>query len=163
VSVVLVSSSVFSLDLNTQYRTCLSRSWSGNRRLFDDFGMTGPEENRGCGVAASGGEALINLPSHPMAAGLEGTITVITNRHDRYRLWLSYGAPGPAAAAVATWPGRPGRALLFGYEQGAPMPGLPAAPARRVGFFFYDDGRLHLTPAGWALFDAAVGWAAAGR
>jgi hypothetical protein len=164
VSVVLVSSTVFSLDLNTQYRDVPVPVLVWEPSLFDDFGMTGPEENRGCGVAASGGEALITLPSHPMAAGLDGTVTVITNGHDRHRLWLSYGTPGPAATSVAAWPGRPGRSLLFAYEQGAAMPGLPAAPARRVGFFFYDDvGRLHLTPAGWALFDAAVGWAAAGR
>jgi hypothetical protein len=130
------------------------------RTLFDDFGMTGPEENRGCGVAAGSGEAVINLPAHAMAAGFDGTVTVITSGHDR---WLSYGTPGPAAAWVATWPGRPNRALLFAYEQGAPMPGLPAAPARRVGFFFYDDGRLHLTSTGWALFDAAVTWAGQGR
>jgi len=163
VSVVLVSSSVFSLDLNTQYRDVPVPIVVWEPSLYDDFGMTGPEENRACGVAASGGEALINLPTHPMAAGLDGTVTVITNGHDLHRLWLSYGTPGAGAAWVATWPGRPNRALLFAYEQGAPMPGLPAAPARRVGFFFYDDGRLHLTSAGWLLFDAAVSWAATGR
>jgi hypothetical protein len=163
VSVVLVSSSVFSLDLNTHYRDVPVPVMVWEPSLYDDFGMTGPEESRGCGVAASAGEALISLPSHPMAAGLDGSVSVVTNGHDQHRLWMTYGTPGPAAASVATWPGRPGRALLFAYEQGARMPGLAAAPARRVGFFFYDDGRLHLTPAGWALFDAAVTWAAAGR
>ena len=163
VSVVLVSSTVFSLDLNTQYRDIAVPIMVWEPSLFDDFGMTGPEESRGCGVTASGGEALIALPAHPMAAGLDGAVTVITNGHDTHRLWMSYGTPGPAAAWVATWPGRPNRAVLFAYEQGAPMPGLPAAPARRVGFFFYDDGRLHLTSAGWSLFEAAVTWAAAGR
>jgi hypothetical protein len=162
VSVVLVSSSVFSLDLNTQYRDIAVPVMVWEPSLFDDFGMTGPEESRACGVAASAGEAFISLPSHPMAAGLDGSVTVVTNGHGEHRLWLNYGTPGPSAAWVATWPGRPGRALLFAYEQGAPMPGLPSAPARRVGFFFYDDGRLHLTPAGWALFDAAVTWAAGG-
>jgi hypothetical protein len=160
VAVVLVSSSVFSLDLNTMYRDVPAPVMVWEPSLFDDFGMTGPEENHGCGVAAGSGEAVINLPDHPMAAGLDGTVTVITNAHNR---WLSYGTPGPAAASVATWPGRPNRAVLFAYDQGAPMPGLPAAPARRVGFFFYDDGRLHLTSSGWALFDAAVAWAAQGR
>jgi hypothetical protein len=163
VSVVLVSSTVFSLDLGTQYRDVPVPVMVWEPSLFDDFGMTGPEENRSCGVAASSGEVVIGLPSHPMAAGLDGPVAVITNGPDRHRLWMSYGTPGPAAAWVATWPGRPGRAVLFAYDQGAPMPGLPSAPARRVGFFLYEDGRLHLTPAGWALFDAAVAWAASGR
>jgi hypothetical protein len=163
VSVVLVSSTVFSLDLNTRYRDLPVPVVVWEPSLFDDFGMTGPEESRACGVAASSGEALISLPSHPLAGGLDGTVTVVSNGFDVHRLWMSYGTPGPAAAWVATWPGRPGRAVLFAYEQGAPMPGLPSAPARRVGFFLFDDGRLHLTPAGWTLFDAAVTWAAAGR
>lgn len=160
VSVILVSSSVFSLDLHTQYRDVPVPIIVWEPSLYDDFGMTGPEENKGCGVAASVGEALIREPGHPMAAGLDGAVTVITNGRNLHHLWMSYGTPGPAAAWVATWPGRPNRALLFGYERGAPMPGLAAAPARRVGFFFYDDGRLHLTEAGWTLFDAAVTWAA---
>jgi hypothetical protein len=162
VSVVLVSSSVFSLDLNTQYRDLAVPIMVWEPSLYDDFGMTGPEENKACGVAASVGEALIREPGHPMAAGLEGAVTVITNGRDLHHVWMTYGTPGPAATWVATWPGRPNRAVLFGYERGAAMPGLPAAPARRVGFFFYDDGRLHLTESGWALFDAAVTWAAGG-
>jgi hypothetical protein len=160
VSVILVSSSVFSLDLHTQYRDVPVPIMVWEPSLYDDFGMTGPEESKACGVAASVGEALIREPGHPMAAGLDGAVTVVTNGHNLHHVWMSYGTPGPAAAWIATWPGRPNRAVLFGYERGAPMPGLPAAPARRVGFFFYDDGRLHLTESGWTLFDAAVTWAA---
>jgi transposase len=158
--VILVSSSVFSLDLNTQYRDVAVPVLVWEPSLFDDFGMTGPEENQGCGVAFGTGEAQIKLPGHPMAAGLDGTVTVVSNGKNLHHIWMAYGTPGPAAAWVATWPGLPNRAVLFAYERGAAMPGLPAAPARRVGFFFYDDGRLHLTAAGWTLFDAAVSWAA---
>jgi hypothetical protein len=160
VSIVLVSSSVFSLDLNTLYRDVPVPVMIWEPSLYDDFGMTGPEENHGCGVAAGVGELLIKTPTHPIAAGLDGTVSVITNGKNLHHIWMTYGTPGPGAAWVATWPGLPNRAVLFSYERGAPMPGLPAAPGRRVGFFFYDDGRLHLTDAGWALFDAAVNWAA---
>jgi hypothetical protein len=48
--------------------------------------------------------------------------------------------------------------VIFGYETGATMPGA-VAPARRVGFFLEDLTAGSLTPAGWALFDAAVRWA----
>jgi hypothetical protein len=160
VALVLVSSSVFSLDLNTLYRDVPVPVLVWEPSLYDDFGMTGPEEDQGCGVAAGVGEALIRSPAHPMAGGLEGAVTVVTNGKNLHHIWMTYGTPGPAAAWVATWPGVPNRAVLFGYERGAAMPGLAAAPARRVGFFFYDDGRLHLTDAGWTLFDAAVTWAA---
>jgi hypothetical protein len=158
VSLILVSSSVFSLDLNTQYRDVPLPLMVWEPSLYDDFGMTGPEEQKGCGVAASQGEALIRSPQHPIASGLDGTVTLVTNGRNLHHLWMSHGVPGPAATAVATWPGLPHRAVLFAYERGAAMPGLAAAPARRVGFFFYDDGRLHLTEAGWTLFDGAVNW-----
>jgi hypothetical protein len=161
VAVVLVSSTVFSLDLNTQYRDVAVPVVVWEPSLYDDFGMTGPEEHRGCGVAAGLGDLSIKDPGHPIAAGLDGTVPVVTNGKNLNHLWMSYGIPGPGAAWIATWPGFPSRAVLFAYDRGAAMPGLAAAPARRVGFFFYDNGRLHLTEAGWKLFDAAVTWAAA--
>ena len=45
---------------------------------------------------------------------------------------MSFGAPGPHAQVVAVWPGMPGRAMVFAYERGAPMPGL-AGRARAAG------------------------------
>ena len=53
----------------------------------------------------------------------------------------------------------PGRAVVFAYERGAPMPGLPAAPARRVGLFLQNYTAEVMSDAGWALFDAAIAWA----
>jgi hypothetical protein len=76
---------------------------------------------------------------------------------------MSFGTPGPQAAWVATVPGNPTRAVVFAYERGMAMPGLAAAPARRVGFFLYDRTPPQLTDAGWATFDAALLWAAQGK
>jgi hypothetical protein len=165
-AVVLLSSSIFSLDLNTQYRDVPVPMIVWEPSLFDDLGMTGPEENGDCGVTPSTGEALIKDPSHPLAAGLSGLVQLVSARHDRAgrarKIDMSFGTPGPQAAWVATAPGRPTRAVVFAYERGLAMPGLSAAPARRVGLFLYDRTPPQLTDAGWATFDAALLWAAQG-
>jgi hypothetical protein len=167
VVVVLLSSSIFSLDVNTQYRDVAVPIVVWEPSLFDDLGMTGQEENGDCGVTASTGEGVIKDPSHPLAAGLSGLVQLIAPNRDRAgrprRIEMSFGTPGPQAAWVATWPGRPTRAVLFAYEKGLAMPGLAAAPARRVGLFLYDRSPPQLTEAGWAAFDAALLWAAQPR
>jgi hypothetical protein len=165
--VVLLSSSIFSLNLNTQYRDVPVPVVVWEPSLFDDLGMTGPEEHGGSGVLPSTGQLLIHDPASPLAAGLSGTVQVIAASPDgpvrARRLEMSFGSPGPQARWVASWPGRPDRAVVFAYERGAPMPGLQAAPARRVGLFLYDRTPPQLTDAGWALFDAALLWAAEAR
>jgi len=165
--VVLLSSSIFSLNLNTQYRDVPVPVVVWEPSLFDDLGMTGPEEHGGSGVLPSTGQLLIHDPGSPLAAGLSGTVQVIAASPDgpvrARRLEMSFGSPGPQARWVASWPGRPERAVVFAYERGTLMPGLPAAPARRVGLFLYDRTPPQLTDAGWALFDAALLWAAEAR
>jgi hypothetical protein len=167
VAVVLLSSSIFSLDVNTQFRDVAAPIVVWEPSLFDDLGMTGPEENGDCGVTASTGEGVIKDPSHPLAAGMSGLVQLIAPNRDRAgrarKIDMSFGTPGPQAAWVATWPGRPTRAVLFAYDKGLALPGLAAAPARRVGLFLYDRSPPQLTEAGWATFDAAVLWAAQPR
>jgi hypothetical protein len=163
-NVVLLSSSIFSLDVNTEYRDVTVPIVVWEPSLFDDLGMTTPEEDRGCGVAVSSGEGLIREPGHPLAAGLSGLIQLVSPLRDHggsmRKIWTTYGVPGPSALTVASWPGQSGRALVFAYERGVPMPALAAAPARRVGLFLYDRMPPQLTDAGWAMFDASVVWAA---
>jgi hypothetical protein len=163
-NVVLLSSSIFSLDVNTEYRDVTVPIVVWEPSLFDDLGMTAPEENGGCGVMVSSGEGLIRDAGHPLAAGLSGLIQLVSPLRDRggnmRRISTTYGVPGPSAVTVASWPAQPGRALVFAYERGVSMPGLAAAPARRVGLFLYDRMPPQLTDAGWAMFDASVVWAA---
>jgi hypothetical protein len=52
----------------------------------------------------------------------------------------------------------PGRALVFAYDRGAPMPGLPAAPGRRVGLFLHNYTAEVMSDTAWAMFDAAIAW-----
>ena len=54
--------------------------------------------------------------------------------------------------------GEPEKAAVFAYEKGATMNGEFLAPARRVGFFLWQDTFDQLRPEGLALFRAAVLW-----
>lgn len=69
---------------------------------------------------------------------------------------MSWGRPGCGAIAIATVYGQPDKAAIFAYEKGATMDYAALAPARRVMFFLDNDTFVNLSPAGVALFDAAV-------
>lgn len=60
---------------------------------------------------------------------------------------------------IASLPSDNSKKVLFGYDTDASMVGLNA-PARLVGIFLGDATASTLTTNGWALFDAAIGWAA---
>ncbi len=153
-SVVLISSTVSSLDVNTHYRELPVPIVSWESWLFDDLGMTGQSEDEDFGSFKSNGEVVIHDPTHRLAAGLAGTVGVLSGPGT-----MSFGIPGPGALWIATVPGLPTRAVAFAYEAGKPMPGLPAAPARRAALHLWDDSGPSMTEAGWALFDALVLWA----
>jgi hypothetical protein len=123
--------------------------------LYASLGMTDDS------TAASGGDTLtatdliILEPTHPLAAGFSGTVTVLEAGKGQY----GFGVPGGDAVVVADLVDEPQGAAIFAYEQGAAMVGL-TAPARRVGYFLDIQASKRLTPAGWAMFDAAVSWTA---
>ena len=103
---------------------------------------------------------LIKDSSHPLAAGRTGATTILeaTDPTKPRLRRMSFGLPGPQAQVVATWPGVPIRAMVFAYERGAPMPGLPAAPGRRVGLFLHNYTAEVMSETAWAMFDAAIAW-----
>lgn len=119
-------------------------------------------------------------PSHPLAAGLSGKVTVLnsmTPSNDPIvgTLWTQFGK-GPLGAGVeliAQWdttdqpdPVDPLEHAIFAAEVGAALrgdgtPGSPATAAgRRVFFFMSDFGASDMTADGFALWDAAITWAA---
>ena len=124
--------------------------------LFAPLKMTGATLNTDYGTVAAQAQVTIVDATHPLAAGLSGTVTVVTSADS-----FDFGVPSAAAKKVATLAGQAGRFSIFGYETGAAMVGL-SAPARRVGWFAEDTAAAKLTANGDALFDAAVGWALAG-
>lgn len=156
-ALVAVSSTVDSATLGGAFRDLPVPLVVWEPALYDDLGMTGPPDPDVLG-ALPGGELVIVDPGHPLAAGLSGRVRVADRRGNQY---LSQGTPAPTANWIATMPGDPVRATIFAYEKGMPMVGL-AAPARRVGLFVSDLIPPHMTRDGWALFDAAVRWAASG-
>jgi hypothetical protein len=103
----------------------------------------------------------IEDPTHPIAAGLTGTVEVYTVPHI-----MTVGQnPTASPSQVATQDGEPGNFTLLAIEKGAPLDGVPA-PARRVHWFLEDEEKVDLTtmdmtPDGWKIFDACVTWATA--
>ena len=150
---VVISSTVSSGSVGTKFRNVAVPVLTWEGWLFDDLGMTGPTVDTDYGLAAGRTQLAIATPSHSMAAGLSGTVTVASSAAD-----FMWGAPNGNALVIATLAGDAGRAAIFGYEAGAAMPGL-TAPARRVGLFLMDATPTVLNANGWALFDAAVAWA----
>jgi glucose/arabinose dehydrogenase len=152
-ALVVISSSVVPTDVNTKFRNTVVPVLSCESSVFDDLGMTGPGPATDFGTATGQRQLAIVTPSHPMAAGRSGTVTV-----DAWAAPFCWGRPAPSAVVIARLPGSPTQAGIFAYEKGAAMVGL-AAPGRRVGFFLDLGTAISLTPTGWALFDAAVKWA----
>jgi hypothetical protein len=94
----------------------------------------------------------IRMPQHPLAAGRQGYVTVVSERS-------AFGivVPVAAAAIVGTIAEETNEALVFGLEKGAADRQGPA-PARRAGFFAQENTFMALNDAGWALFEATVRW-----
>lgn len=97
---------------------------------------------------------LVNAP-HPMQAGLANGLSMPWSESVKV---MSWGRPSPAAQIIATIPGDPHKALIFGYEKGAGMDYNFPAPARRSFFFLTNDTVKNLGPDGWKLFDAEALW-----
>jgi hypothetical protein len=151
-ALVLISSTVGSADVNTKFRAVAVPVLNWEEAIQDDMGMTGPTTGGDRGATPTVSQIVIANASHPLAAGLSGTVTVTTSNAT-----LSWGVPSSAAVHLATISGQP----FFGeyaYEKDAMMVGL-TAPARRVHIFFTDATATILTTQGWSLFDAAVLWA----
>jgi hypothetical protein len=163
-ALVLISATASARDVGARYRELAVPLITWEAYVLDDLGMTGPAANVEMGVSRTRGRAVVADPAHPLAGGLTGTVQLLSRpgpeagqgRPPRWR--TSWGIPGPAADAIATLPDLPSKAAVFAYERGAPMPGLGAAPARRVSLFMHDGSAPYLTEAGWALFDVAVRW-----
>ena len=100
--------------------------------VFQDFGNT----NRSSAPIEVQGPNLniFNVDgSHPLAAGLSGTVNVYNDEPPRS---VSYGIPGPDADVVATADAAGNYPTLFRYEAGDQLADGSIAPGIRIGFFF---------------------------
>jgi hypothetical protein len=154
---VAISESVESARVGAKFAGVSTPAFVAEPSVFDDMGMSGLAWNTDYGDAA--GQTAISIvdPAHPLAAGLNGLVTV-TNAPDKY-IW---GRPAATARVLATLSGAAARAAIFGYEVGARMVGRDA-PGRRVGWFAGRDVAAKLNAQGLRLLDAAIRWAIAPR
>ena len=152
-ALVLLSSTVTSTNVNTKFRAVVNPVLTWESNLFDDLGMTGAASGTDFGTLSGRTQIDIVAPAHPLAAGLSGRVTVTSSAQT-----FSWGRPNANAALVGRPAGDTTRAVIFGYEKGAAMPGR-TAPGRRVGFFLENGTAAALSAAGGSLFDAAVRWA----
>lgn len=171
---VVISSTPASADVNTKFRTAAVPVILWENALLDDMGMTGTVNGTDFGTTAGQFQASIYPAAcsraamyqqatgggdmcHDMAAGLTGNVNVLRSAGT-----FSWGAPNANAIRIAYHAGNQARAVVFGYEKAAAMPGL-AAPARRVFLFLEDNTAANWSPRGQALFDNAVHWATGTR
>lgn len=151
-SLVLVSSTVTSGNVNTKFRTVSVPVLTWESALTRHLGMTGQVSGTDYGTSAGRTALTLQDPAHPLAAGLSGSPAVVASPQI-----FSWGVPNANAVSVASLPDHAGRKVIFGYDAGAAMIGLPA-PARRLAFFLEDATASAWNPSGQALFDAAVAW-----
>ena len=152
-AVVVLSPSSLNGDLLDKFAFVTVPVITMSTGIFDDMYLV-DAAGRGTDVA---NQLTVTTPSHPMAAGLLGTVKVLSTVPGSF----AWGTPSASGVKVATIPSNSSHAAVFGYAQGAAMVGL-SAPARRVGLGFGGD-MPNLTQEGKRLFDAAILWAAGGN
>lgn len=153
---VILSSNIRSRDLLGAYRDVPVPVLTWESDLLDDLGMAGKKHDRDFGKApAEHFVWLVNAP-HALAAGLPAGIQAVYAKDAP----MNWGKPGLGAAIIATVPGEPDHAVIFGYEKGATMDYEAIAPARRTMFLLDNETFGNLTGSGLTLFDAAVDWTA---
>lgn len=155
-ALIVISRTATARGVGARFRTATQPIILSEPLLYDELGMV--DATAGSLGEADGQNSLrIAAPGHPLAAGLTGTSMVTGVPAD-----FGWGVPTSSAVVVATIVDQPGQAAVFAYDTGARMAAL-GAPARRVGLFLSSRAATDLTPAGVALFDAAVTWALQGR
>lgn len=121
--------------------------------VLDDMGMTAVDQ---LGTATNQSQISINVPTHPLAAGLSGLATVIGSGGGQAFTW---GIPGGDALNVASLSSASNRSVLFAYESGSRLASGQVAPQRRLGLFLSDLTASRLNTAGLNVLQASVDWA----
>jgi hypothetical protein len=155
-TVIVISSTVTATSVGTKFRHTSVPVVNWEFDIFDDMGMTGAVANMDLGTSATTIYLNIINSTHALAAGLAlGQQQVLNTGSATAFTW---GNPTVNAAKIATVVGDANKIVIFGYDGGAAMTGLPA-PGRRVGLFMTDVSANSFNPSGGALFDAAIKWA----
>lgn len=152
---IIISSTVGSQDFEGKYRDVQIPLLTWENDILDDMRYTGRRKGVDFGeVEKEHYIWIVNAP-HPLAAGLPAGINSVYRKDQP----MGWGKPGLGASIIATMPGQPDKAIIFGYEKGATMDYDFIAPARRVMLFLDNTTFPLLKENGVKLFDAAVKWA----
>ncbi|MEL6591157.1 MAG: hypothetical protein AAFQ68_13795, partial [Bacteroidota bacterium] len=151
--VVIISSTASTAAIGGMYTNTPVPMVVCESYLFDNMHMTGNVFNVDYGQMSPVDRVRIIDPSHPIASGFNGNVTVTAAPTT-----LRWGKPSNSADRVARLLGAPNRFAIFVYETGDMMVGMPA-PAMRIGFFFETVTGGHTTNAGWTMFDQSVMYA----
>jgi len=151
VDVVLVSQGVSSSAVNTKLNNTTTGVVVWKPSLYDDMGLT---------ASAGGtttGQTQVDIvdPTHPIADGLTGTVTVYDSPKK-----TTFGTPAATAAVVADTAGAGTTPVIFTYDEGDTLANATTAAGRRVGFYFDTNAPTVTSSDGWALFDNTVTWTA---
>jgi hypothetical protein len=135
--------------------------------VVDDMLLAGPTADTNFGLSSVANRVTIDQPTHPIAAGLSGSIYVSTLPDSQPNAGLGWAQPAGGGVTVASVYGETGRAAVACWDTGAALYGGATAPARRVQLWGSGPNATWLggVPAsawsanGWLIFDAAVNWA----
>lgn len=151
---VIISSTVSSVKFGGKYAHVKVPILMWENDIQDDLHYTGRYKGVDFGeVPKEHYLWMVNAP-HPLSGGVPAGTAVGYSKD----VEVGWGKPGLGAAIIATLPGQPEKAVIYGYEKGATMDYDFLAPARRVMFLLNNTTWPLLTPTGVQLFDAAVKW-----
>jgi hypothetical protein len=152
---VIISSTVSSQQLAGKYADVKIPVLMWENDILDDMRYTGKHKSVDFGeVEKEHYIWMVNAP-HPLSGGIAAGMTAVYPKDQT----MGWGKPGLGAAIIATLPGQPDKAVIFGYEKGATMDYDFLAPARRVMIFLDNTTFTALNKNGLTLFDAAIKWA----
>ena len=154
-ALVVISSTVNPTSVGTKFRTVAVPVLTWESGVLNNMGMTG-STSKDFGTKSGQTQITITNPTHPLAAGVTGTATVVNSAKT-----FNWGKPNANAITIATISGDATKTAIFGYEPGVAMPGL-TAPARRLALFLGDDSAEVLNNNGIFLLNAAIKWARGG-
>ena len=157
-NIVLISETVDSHTVNSKFRSVTVPVVAWDDGVYDDMNLTGYNQGQDYDYTSYQTQLSISNSSHPLAAGLSGTVAAYSSQYD-----FTWGVPSSSAIKAATLTSNSSRAVIFGYDSGASMIGGFIAPARRVGLFISDFGADILTSQGAQLLEAAITWAVSGN
>ncbi|MBI1228411.1 MAG: HYR domain-containing protein [Bacteroidetes bacterium] len=152
---VVISSTINSGDVTGKFKNVAVPVVTWESYILDDMKMTGSVAQTDYGQNSSYNSITITDPSHPLAAGLSGTVKVL-----EWSSWFRWGwTTQSSAAKVAKVAGQEAWYGIFGFDKGQAMQGGFIAPERRVSLFMDDETPAYLTSDGKKLFDNAIEWA----